>query len=129
MSVSWGAKCGPRQGQQIQLLVELPSRRRQFFGNLRTAFGPAGRPLPFERRLRKSWFRPLCASGLLHVATLLWMFVLSGVHRDSAVVVQEQPPRSYTLIYTPAESLLPMEDGGSQAAASRGTRIFRRLPD
>jgi hypothetical protein len=59
---------------------------------------------------------------LLHVATLLWMFVLSGVHRDSAVVVQEQPPRSYTLIYTPAESLLPMEDGGSQAAASRGTR-------
>ncbi len=81
MSVSWVAKSQPRPGRRVRLLVEMPPRRRQFLGNLRVALGPAGRPLPLERRLKKSWFRPFCASGLMHVAGVLMMFVLSGVRR------------------------------------------------
>jgi len=55
------------------------------------------------------------------------MFVLSGVHRDSAVIVREQQSERYTLIYTPAESLLRMEDTSSQAATGRGTHGGREV--
>jgi hypothetical protein len=123
MSASWGVKSEPRRPLprlRIRLLVEIPPKRGPFFDSLRVALGPAGRPLPIERKLGRFSFLPICVSAVLHAAVLALLFVLAGIHQDIPVVVENKPEK-FMLIYTPATSLLPMEDSGPPAAGAEGT--------
>ena len=95
---------------RITLLVEFPSRRSQFLGNLWVAFCQRGERLPLERELDSESTSAMVASLLAHVAMVAILMVLPTVHLDAPTVV-EKKPADYRLIYLRAESLTQMEDG------------------
>lgn len=95
---------------RITLLLELPSRRSQFLGNLRVAFRQRGKRLPLERGLDSKSTSAMIASLLVHVAMVAILIVLPVVHFDVPTVV-EKKPAGYRVIYLRTESLPQMEDG------------------
>jgi hypothetical protein len=102
----------------ITLLMKLPSRRGQFFGNLRVALGPAGKRLPLERELGRVSLREIGASALLHAGVLAVLLVLPGIRRSLPAVAEEKAP-DYILIYRAAKSLPSMDDADGSPGDKR----------
>jgi hypothetical protein len=100
------------------LLVRLPSRWREFPGNLRAALQPGGAPLKIERKIGTMSPRWLSASALLHIITLVVLvWLVPRLPLDLPVVLDEHPS-NYTAIYYQAPSLPQMEDSSSEPSSS-----------
>src|SRR5262249_10985634 len=109
----------PPQRIRVTLLVDLPARHKQFFGNLRAALGPSTRRLPLELSLDRVPPGRLADSALLHLCVLAVAFLLPHMRRDAPVVLDQKLPDS-TVIYYPAHSLPETHDAGGAARGSQG---------
>ena len=110
----------------VTLLVCLPSRWKEFPGNLRAALQPRRAPLKIERKIGQISPRWLSASASVHVliiAILVW--ALPRLPLDWPVVLDEHPS-NYTAIYYQAPSLPQMEDsrGSAPSTASSNSQEF-----
>jgi hypothetical protein len=111
----------------VKLLACMPSRWKEFPGNLRAALQPGGYPLRIERKIGAISPRWLGTSALTHIiiiVVLVWL--LPRLPLDWPAVLDEHP-NNYTAIYYQAPSLPQMEpasrDAGS-SVSSRGQEVF-----
>jgi TonB family protein len=114
---------------KVRLLVCLPSRWKEFPGNLRAALQPAGTPLPTERNqggMAAQWLGASAVTHLVGLTVLLWLCPRLPLVMP---VVLDESPRPHTAIYYQAPSLPEIEDP-SPVAASRaleGQEVFHPM--
>jgi hypothetical protein len=108
-----------RMSSAPTLLVTLPSRAKEFTGNLRAVLGPSPRRLPLELNLNRVSTRGLATSAVLHAGVLAVMLALPGIGRNEPFVFEDKPP-DVTVIYYPATSLPAIKDSGGSVSGSQG---------
>lgn len=104
---------------EVTLLVCLPSRWKEFPGNLRASLQPGGAPLPIEREIgsiRPRWLSTSAAAHVLSAIALIWL--VPKLPLDLPVVL-DNTSRNFTTIYYQAPSLPQMEDAGASPRSSR----------
>ena len=115
---------------EVTLLVSLPSRWKEFPGNLRAALRPAGIPLSTERNqggVAAQWLGASAVTHLVGLSLLLWL----GPRLPLVLpVVLDESPRPHTAIYYQAPSLPEMEDpspGAGALRALKGQEVFHPM--
>jgi len=94
----------------VTLLVVLPSRWKEFAGNLRAALGPSARRLAIEKsmgRLAPDWLAVSMTAHIVFMAALIWLVPVLPL---SLPVVLDERPSQYKVIYYRTPSLPEMED-------------------
>lgn len=110
----------PRIRGPVLTLVVFPSRRAQFFSNLRAAFAPGARRLPSEIKLGQDPGRWFTASMFLHAIVLgLWLMLPNVLPKPPVVVQQEEPPKD-NIVYYQADALPEMDDSGGSKVGHSG---------
>lgn len=102
----------------VTLLVSLPSRWKEFPGNVRAALGPAGRRLAIENamgELSPDW---LGISAVAHVVAMVALIWLIPVLPLNLPVVVDERPSDYKVVYYPTPSLPEVEDSRPASSGS-----------
>jgi TonB-like protein len=105
----------------LTLLVLLPSRWKEFPGNLRVALGPGGRRLAIENAIGKLSPDWLGVSAVAHIVTTIALIWLIPVLPLDLPVVLDERPSDYKVVYYPTPSLPQMEDSRPAKSGSSDT--------
>lgn len=110
----------PRIRGPVLTLVKMPSRRSQFFANLRIVVGRGKKKLPSEINLGLFSGRGVSLSTVLHAAVMALWLILPKVFPQPVILAQQNLPAKDDVVYYHATELPQMEDTGGAREGSSG---------